>query len=128
MRKSNYKERPLALERHKNGVHVFRWAIEEVTRPAMEEGGEAVVEYECYEVFVENGSSNQTTEVAIDALWGNGVEQKLINDYNAAKEGVFTGEKAARALAAYTQFLQDRQSLKDEIAAAYEESAGEGAE
>ena len=126
MKKSIYNERPLSLERHKNGVHIFRWDFEEVTRQNPD--GENIVQYECYEVFVENGSSNQTTEVAIDALWGNGVEQKLINDYNAAKEGVFTGEKAARALAAYTQFLQDRQSLKDEIAAAYEESAGEGAE
>ncbi len=127
MKKSQSNERPLSLERHKNGVHVFRWAIEEVTHQNPE--GEDVVQYEFYEVFVENGSSNQTTEFAIEALWGNGVEQKLINDYNAAKEGVFTGEKAERALAAYTQFLRDRQSLKEEIAAAYEENnAEEGAE
>lgn len=127
MKKSISNARPLALERHKNGVHVFRWGIEEVTR--QNQDGEDTVQYEYYEVFVENGSSDQTTEVAIDALWGNGVEQKLINDYNAAKEGVFTGEKAERALAAYTGFLQERQSLKEEIAAAYDENnAEEGAE
>lgn len=119
MEKSNYTERPLALERHRNGVHIFRWDIVEVQKEDMD--GNTHTEYECYEVWVTNGSSDRTTEAAIDALWGNGVEQKLTNDYLAAKEGIFVGEKAERALQAYRTFLEDRISLKEEIAAAYEE-------
>ena len=123
MEKSNYTERPLALERHINGVHIFRWDIVAVQKEDAD--GHTHTEYECYEVWVENGSANRTTEMAIDALWGNGVEQKLTNDYLAAKEGIFVGEKATAAMAAYRTFLTDRQALKEDISDAYDEAVSD---
>lgn len=106
------------LEQHKTGVHIFRWDFEVVTRKNPE--GEDEKSYEYYEVWVENGSPKTTTEAVINALWGNGVEQKLMNDYSSAKEGVFTGEKATAAIDAYVDFLNRRNIIKTAIDDAYE--------
>ena len=65
------------------------------------------------------GNPKTTTEAVINALWGNGVEQKLMNDYNSAKEGVFTGEKATAAIDAYVDFLKERKAVKEAVDAAY---------
>ncbi len=125
MNKSNYITRPLELEKHKTGVHIVRFGIEEVTRtvPGTDEEGNMTevqqTSYDCYELFVENGSEARSTEAAINALWGNGVEQKLVNDYLAAKEGIITGAKATEAKAAYKQFLAERKLYKEQIDAAY---------
>lgn len=105
------------LEQHKTGVHIFRWDFNEVTHKNPE--GVDEKSYEYYEVWVENGNPDRTTEAVIDALWGNGVEQKLNNDYNAAKEGIFTGEKATAAVEAYRNFLIERNAVKEAVDAAY---------
>lgn len=117
MNKSNSNIMLPILEQHKTGVHIFRWDFEEVTRKNPE--GEDEKSYEYYEVWVVNGNPDRTTEAVIDALWGNGVEQKLNNDYNAAKEGIFTGEKATAAVEAYRNFLIERNAVKEAVDAAY---------
>ena len=118
MKKSESNVRPQVLEKHANGVHVFRWGIEEKTREAFDGQGEETF-FEYYEMFVQNGGHSNTNAACIEALWGGGVEQKLTNDYLAAKEGVFTGEKAEAAIAAYKEFLTERQALKDAVDEAY---------
>jgi hypothetical protein len=123
MRKSRLDTRPDALEKAITGVHIFRWDIEEKTEQTQE--GETRTYFEFYELYVENGSRVNTVEAAIAALWGDGVEQKLQNDYAAAKEGIFIGEKAAEAIAAYKEFLNERISLKQKATQAYENYQGE---
>ena len=117
MNKSNSNIMLPILEQHKTGVHIFRWDFKEVTRKNPE--GEDQKSYEYYEVWVENGSPKTTTEAVINALWGNGVEQKLMNDYNSAKEGIFTGEKATSAIDAYVDFLKERKAVEEAVDAAY---------
>lgn len=123
MRKSRLDTRPDALEKAITGVHIFRWDIEEKTEQTQE--GETRTYFEFYELYVENGSRVNTVEAAIAALWGDGVEQKLQNDYAAAKEGIFIGEKAAETIAAYKEFLNERISLKQQATQAYENYQGE---
>lgn len=122
MRKSRLDFRPDALEKAITGVHIFRWDIEEKTEETQE--GATRTYFEFYELYVENGSRENTVEATIAALWGNGVEQKLQNDYNAAKEGKFEPEEAEKAIAAYLQFLDERIALKAQIKAAYENYQG----
>lgn len=117
MNKSNSNIMLPILEQHKTGVHIFRWDFEEVTRKNPEGGEDKSYEY--YEVWVENGNPDRTTEAVINALWGDGVEKKLINDYNAAKDGIFTGEKATKAINAYHDFLKERMAVKEAVDAAY---------
>jgi len=56
-------------------------------------------------------TANKITEAAIAALWGNGIEQKLLNDYNASLLGVLP----AAAGQLYLDFLQQRKALKEQI-------------
>lgn len=98
----------------------YRWNIQEVAAPTMQ-GEEPRTQFACDEVVVfEPISADKVKSAVIDELYGGGVEQKLQNDYNAAKEGVFVGEKAAQAIADYTTFLNARQALKAEVDAVFE--------
>lgn len=117
MKKSNSNLLLPALEQHKTGVHIFRWDFEEVTRVNPE--GEEEHTFDYYEIWVENGSEDKTKEAVINALWGNGREQKLTNDYLAAKEGLFEGERASKAIDDYRTFLQEREAVKAAVFAAY---------
>ena len=48
------------------------------------------VKWECDEVIVWGTvTRNKITEAVVTTLWDRDREKKLINDYNAAKEGVF---------------------------------------
>jgi hypothetical protein len=54
----------------------------------------------------------------ISSVWDNNREQKLINDYNAASLGVYgskTSDAAKERIAAYTEFLNSRAALKEQI-------------
>ena len=44
-------------------------------------------------------------------LWGSGVEQKMLNDYNAAKLGILDSSY----IESYKVFLNDRKSLKERV-------------
>ena len=48
----------------------------------------------------------------IAELWGNGIEQKLINDYNEFKAGLSDN---ADAETKYLEFLSARKDLKESI-------------
>ena len=45
--------------------------------------------------------------------------QKVMNDYNSANEGIFTGEKATAAIDAYVDFLKERKAVEEAVDAAY---------
>ena len=58
------------------------------------------------------------TEAVVTTLWDRDREKKLINDYNAAKEGVFgdvSGDVAQKYIAAYKSFLTERKAVKEQV-------------
>lgn len=111
MKRANYDARPLVFEAVGNGSYIYRWDIkEERTQP--EDGGEEVVKYTCLEVVVWNTvTRSKVKQTAIHELWGDGVEEKLINDYNATVLGVL--DESYRQ--AYLDFLAARKALKEQI-------------
>ena len=106
MKKANYTTKPAKLQRDPSGTVRFRWGFETKTDA---DGNETVECYEC--VLHSTPTRNNVTQAAIEARWPKDVEQKLINDYYAAQEGILP---AADGLP-YLEFLAERRDLKDEI-------------
>lgn len=116
MKKAEYDQQPAKLQAVGNGSHLYRWDIEQVTKPAME-GETPNTAWQCYETLIWNNPTRESvTEAVITALWPPTVEAKLINDYNAAKEGILGAEYEQ----AYINFINDRKAIKDEIKAYFE--------
>lgn len=111
MKKAEYTQQPAKLQAVGNGSHLYRWGIEQVTKQAME-GETATISWQCFEVVVwGNPTADKVTEAVVTALWPSNIEAKLINDYNAAKEGLLTQEYEQ----AYIDFINQRKAVKNEI-------------
>lgn len=121
MQRVNYDSKPSAIEAVGNGSYLYRWGIEAVTTTVEDlESGEqdTRISWECYEVTVWNTpTENSITEVVVDTLWGNGVEQKLLNDYYSAIEGVLDESYKQP----YIDFLTERKAVKEQITADFAE-------
>ena len=103
--KASYNELPPRLQLMPDGHTKFRFEIEEIT-------SNDSTQFECREVDIKGAvTADKVIEAAIADKWGNGVEQKLINDYNEFK---LTGENP-EAEAAYLAFLTERRELKNEV-------------
>ena len=120
--KATYDNEPSVLEAVGNGSHRYHYDIKEVkTESAEKSSGEksSKTQYECQEVIVwEPITSNKITEAVITSKWDNNYEQKLVNDYNASKLGVYgstTSTEATEKVAAYTAYLNERKDLKAQI-------------
>lgn len=112
MKKSIYDSKPIAIEKIGNGSFFYRWGIEEVQITRHTDSDLVDTKWRCYEVVVwEPISTNKITEVVIEAIWGNGVEEKYLNDYNAAQMGILDSSYIDK----YKQFLQDRKTIKEQI-------------
>jgi len=112
MKKVEYDQQPAKLEAVGNGSHLYRYAIEQVTRENPE--GEETTAWKCYEVLVWNKPTRETvTEAVITSIWPSTAEAKLINDYNAAKEGILP----VSYMQPYINFINERKAIKDEITA-----------
>ena len=108
MAKVNYGEEPKRLENIGGGAYYYNWDIEQVEIPASE-GQEARTEWECQQVKVYAPiDRNKVKEAVIKELWGNGVEEKFINDYNAAVLGIGDESK----IDTYKAFLAERERVK----------------
>lgn len=102
---ASYSEEPKRLELMPDGYSMYRWNIQQLV-------DENTTQWTCREVIIYGAVDKyKITEAVIDDMWGGGVENKLINDYN---EFVITGEKEA-AKVAYELFLSERKNIKDEI-------------
>ncbi len=111
MKKVYYDTLPSAIESVGNGNYLYRWSIEEVELEAIEID-ELRTLWRCNEVVVGGvPTENSITEAVISALWGSGLEQKLLNDYNASLMGMLTEEYAEP----YLNFLFERQACKAQI-------------
>ncbi len=117
---ASYDNKPSVYEANGDGSYTYRWNIKEVQKSIGNGSEETVTSYECDEVVVWGTvTSDKLTEAVIGAVWPNNREQKFINEYNAAQLGVYGGSKttdeAKAKIAAYKQFLTDRNALKAQI-------------
>ena len=114
-----YDEKPSKYEAVGNGSYLYRWYIEEIQVPNNSDSETTVSKWQCEEVTVwPPVTPNKVTEAVITSKWDNNYEQKLVNDYNAAKLGVYgstTSTEAKEKVAAYTAYLNERKALKEQI-------------
>lgn len=105
MSKIQATERPSIFEEVGNGSVRYRFNIEE---------NEQVYNYD--EVIVwQPFSANDITKAVIEYLWPASYEQKLLNEYNAAKLGVYDADKASQKIEEYKSFLEQREAVKEEV-------------
>ena len=98
--KANYTNKPDIMESVGNGSTRFRYNIVEADNG-----------YNCDEIIVYGAVTAEKVIAALIAeLWGNGVEQKLINDYNEFKAGLSDN---ADTESAYLEFLSERRKVKE---------------
>ena len=111
--KAFYDVQPEKYSDNKNGSATYRWGIEqvEITRNM---GGEDVTEtkWTADEVVVWGPvTRSKIVETVIAEVWGVNNEAKLLNDYNAAVNGLLTSEYQDH----YIAFLTERKALKELI-------------
>lgn len=107
MEKITYDFQPAVLQNRGDGAWYYRWGIEQV-----QVGEEIEIKWKCHEVLVwETITADKITRAVVDYLWGNGLEQKLLNDYYGALEGVLSEDKKQP----YLDFLTQRKVVKEEI-------------
>jgi hypothetical protein len=117
---ATYDSKPSSYEANGDGSYTYRWNIRETTSPSGT-GDDSPVDtkWECNEVVVwATVTRAKLTAAVIASLWDSDHEAKLVNDYNAAKEGVFgstTGEKAREYINRYKTFLADRKAIKEQV-------------
>lgn len=123
----SYDHKPSRIEAVGDGRYRYRWNIEEHVHEAALMSGDVVdkrVEYQCDEVIVSELSSNAITEAVIASQVSPSREQKLVNDYNSALLGLYGDKNSSVAkakIAAYTDYLNSRNALKEQIDADCEE-------
>ncbi len=107
MKKVKYDNAPAAIEAVGNGSYLYRWGVEQI-----DSTNENQPQWQCFEVTIWNYPTQDIiTERVIDALWGGGVEEKLINDYQAAQLGILDESFAAP----YINLLSERKALKEQV-------------
>lgn len=57
-------------------------------------------------------TANNITQTLLEAKYPQDIQQKLVNDYQAAQLGILEDDEAEAAVASYRAFLADRKSLK----------------
>lgn len=109
MTKSYCDTKPLVLEKIENGKYFYRWDIKQ--RSLVTEEGEKQ-DWGYYEIIVYAPlTANKILEKAIESIWGHNVEQKMLNDYNAANLSILDNSYVEK----YKDFLNERKKLKTQI-------------
>lgn len=113
MKEVYYSEKPSVFQEFGNGSIQYRWDIEEEITDRIEN---ETAQWKCKEVTIyQPTTKEQLTQAVITAIWDNDFEKKLINDYNGAKAGLFDTVTKAKYIANYTDFLNERKALKEQI-------------
>lgn len=102
--KAYYKELPSKFEPVGNGSFLYRMNINEVVT-------ENETSFECDEFVVWKMEREEIVRTVIDTLFGHGIEQKLINDFNAANAGILPDSYKD----AYIEYLNKRKDIKEQI-------------
>lgn len=106
--KAIYDNKPLIIEAVGNGSYLYRWNI---TSQEISMDNISKEQWSCDEVIVWKNDVQSIKQAAINEVWGHDVENKYINDFNAANSGILDSSY----IDAYKQFLSDRKALKDQI-------------
>ena len=110
-----YDNKPKKLEAVGDGSYRYRFDITE--KSAQEE--DQRTQWQCQEVTVWSPvTSNKITEAVITEVCDINYEQKLVNEYNAAQLGLYgtkTSDEAKKHIAAYTEYLNTRATLKAQV-------------
>lgn len=105
MKKASYDHKPNTFDLVGDGSTIYHFSIEEITI-------EKHTQWLCYEVVIFGAvSSDKLTALVMELMYGNGVEAKFINDYNAANLNILESEYIDK----YKAFLIERNMLKMEI-------------
>lgn len=115
--KTNFSQKPNKLEMIGNGSYFYRFNIEETTTEVFDGENVATVEswYADEVVVWEPITANKITAEVISCICPASHEQKLVNEYNAAKLGLIDGEEAEKKIAAYMDFLRLRADMKAQV-------------
>ena len=106
-----YDNQPAVFEAVGNGSYAYRWGIEQIQNQNPDETTSN--KYKCFEVIIWGTvTKDKVTRSVIEAKWGNGIEQKILNDYNAALMGVLDNSYIGK----YHNFLTERKAIKEQIA------------
>ena len=119
-----YDNKPSVLEAVGNGSYKYRFDITEINPEVISLTDKDVQEvqrtqWQCQEVTVWSPvTSNKITEAVITEVCDHNYEQKLVNEYNAAQLGLYgskTSDEAKKHIAAYTEYLNTRATLKAQV-------------
>lgn len=123
------KEKPVVIDDLKNGQGTFLYNhnIHEVLVIEDENGGITITEdakkatgtmwmYDSLRVEYPKTRKNIYATL-LEARYPQDVQQKLVNDYQAAQLGILEDEEAEEAEAAYTAFLRERKAIKASVTA-----------
>lgn len=107
MKNAHYDNQPSKYQAMGDGSYKYRWAIEEVVAT-----DDVAAHWKCLEVVVWGTVTRKLlTQEVIEALWGKGVEEKLLNDYNAAQLEILDESY----IQIYKDFLNERKDIKEMI-------------
>lgn len=108
--KAQSKHEPLVYEVIDNSRAIYRLRIEEKTN----DEDETLYEYD--EVMLHQPvSKDKITESVIAMFYPPSEENKLINNYNAAKLNFYDATTNEKYIREYEEFLQERQAIKEQI-------------
>lgn len=114
---AEYDYKPKAIEPVGDGSYFYRWNIEQIEKQEIP-SQTPVIAYRCECVIVWGPlSSDEITRCVINEIWGNGIEQKLINEYNAYILGIGKVQYKDN----YFNFLTERELIKEQIDIDYNE-------
>lgn len=115
MIKTYYNEQPTEFERGKQYA-VIRLDINEEPAVAATDETEGGPQWSAYEFRrYEPITQNIFIEHIFTLLYGNDYENKLINEYNAAKMSLYPDGEMEQKITRYRAFLQERAARKAEI-------------
>lgn len=115
MIKTYYSQQPPEFERGKQCA-IIRLDINEEPTAATADGTEGGPQWSAYEFRrYEPITQNIFIEEIFTRLYGNDYENKLINEYNAAKMGLYPDGEMEQKITRYRAFLQERAERKAEI-------------
>lgn len=110
----SFSNKPTKTEPVGNGCFRYRWNIREVKREALDDIPEHTY-WQAEEVIVPFLRSNVITAAVIAKVWDSSYEQKLVNEYNSAQLGLYDEDMKQAKIKAYTDFLNKRNALKEQV-------------
>ena len=115
MKRTYYSEMPPEFEREKFSA-VLRLDIQDESANVEAQGDTpqySALEFRLADPYAQH--QNAFVETAFVNLFGNDYENKLINEYNAAKMGMYPDGEMEQKITRYRAFLQERAAYKAEI-------------